>query len=53
VAFFKSLKERGLCGVKLVISDSHTGLKAAVRKAQKVASVPSSLDSIDCHRRRH
>ena len=30
--FFKGLKERGLRGVKLVISDPHTGLKAAVRK---------------------
>src|SRR6476620_3243443 len=27
-AFFKTLKERGLTGVKLVISDAHTGLKA-------------------------
>jgi hypothetical protein len=26
-AFFKSLKELGLHGVKLVISDAHTGLK--------------------------
>ena len=34
--FFKSLKERGLSGVKLVISDAHTGLKAAVRKVLKV-----------------
>jgi transposase-like protein len=34
--FFKSLKERGLRGVKLVISDAHTGLKAAVRKVLKV-----------------
>ena len=34
--FFKSLKERGLNGVKLVISDAHTGLKAAVRKVLKV-----------------
>jgi transposase-like protein len=34
--FFKSLKERGLHGVKLVISDAHTGLKAAVRKVLKV-----------------
>jgi transposase-like protein len=34
--FFKSLKERGLHGVKLVISDAHTGLKAAVRKVMKV-----------------
>lgn len=33
--FFKSLKERGLRGVQLVISDAHTGLKAAVRKTFK------------------
>jgi putative transposase len=33
--FFKSLKERGLCGVQLVISDAHSGLKAAVRKVLK------------------
>jgi transposase-like protein len=34
--FLKSLKERGLAGVRLVISDAHTGLKAAVRKVLKV-----------------
>lgn len=34
-AFFKSLKDRGLCGVQLVISDAHAGLKAAVRKVLK------------------
>jgi len=34
--FFKGLKERGLHGVKLVISDAHTGLKNAVRKVLKV-----------------
>lgn len=34
--FLKGLKERGLHGVKLVISDAHTGLKAAVRKVLKV-----------------
>jgi len=34
-AFFKSLKERGLCGVQLVVSDAHKGLKAAVRKVWK------------------
>jgi len=34
-AFFKSLKERGLHGVKLVISDAHKGLTAAVRKVFK------------------
>ena len=33
--FFKSLKERGLNGVKLVISDAHKGLTAAVRKVLK------------------
>ena len=34
--FFKSLKERGLRGVKLVISDAHTGLKNAVKKILRV-----------------
>jgi transposase-like protein len=34
-AFFKSLKERGLGGVQLVISDAHKGLMAAVRKVLK------------------
>lgn len=34
--FLKSLKERGLSGVRLVVSDAHTGLKAAVRKVLKV-----------------
>ena len=33
--FLKSLKERGLSGVKLVISDAHKGLTAAVRKVLK------------------
>jgi putative transposase len=33
--FFKSLKERGLQGVQLVISDAHSGLKAAIRKVLK------------------
>lgn len=33
--FFKSLKERGLSGVQLVISDAHKGLLAAVRKVLK------------------
>jgi len=33
--FFKSLKERGLNGVRLVVSDAHSGLKAAVRKVLK------------------
>jgi transposase-like protein len=33
--FFKSLKERGLAGVQLVISDAHGGLKGAARKVLK------------------
>lgn len=33
--FFKGLKERGLSGVRLVISDAHGGLKNAVRKVLK------------------
>lgn len=33
--FFKGLKERGLSGVRLVISDAHGGLKASVRKVLK------------------
>ena len=33
--FFKSLKERGLSGVQLVISDAHGGLKGAARKVLK------------------
>lgn len=32
LAFLLSLKERGLEGVKLVISDSHRGLKAAIQQ---------------------
>jgi len=31
-AFLRSLKTRGLTGVRLVISDAHAGLKAAIRK---------------------
>ncbi|MDO5572339.1 MAG: IS256 family transposase [Bacteroidales bacterium] len=30
--FLESLISRGLCGVKLVISDAHTGLKSAITK---------------------
>jgi putative transposase len=33
--FFKELKERGLRAVRLVVSDAHGGLKAAVRKVLK------------------
>ena len=31
--FLRSLRGRGLDGVKLVISDAHTGLKAAITRA--------------------
>jgi len=31
-SFLRSLKDRGLDGVKLVISDAHSGLKAAIEK---------------------
>lgn len=40
--FFQSLKERGLHGVKLVISDAHAGLGAA-RRAVSLARVPVSF----------
>ncbi len=33
-AFLRSLKARGLAGTKLVISDAHAGLKAAIAVAQ-------------------
>jgi putative transposase len=33
--FLRSLSRRGLRGVKLVISDSHSGLKAAIAKVFK------------------
>ena len=29
---FRSLKAKGLCGVELVVSDDHRGLKAAVER---------------------
>jgi len=37
-AFLRSLKTRGLSGVRLVISDAHAGLKAAIRKTMSGAS---------------
>lgn len=36
--FLRSLKRRGLAGVRLVISDAHEGLKAAIRKCFQGAS---------------
>lgn len=37
-AFLRSLKARGLCGVRLVISDAHAGLTAAIRKHMQGSS---------------
>jgi len=37
-AFLRSLKARGLAGVQLVISDAHTGLKAAIAAVMAGAS---------------
>jgi len=37
-AFLRSLKDRGLSGVVLVISDAHTGLKAAIGRVFQGAS---------------
>ncbi len=40
VAFLRSLARRGLRGTKLVISDAHEGLKAAITKILSAASCP-------------
>ncbi|MFN8022115.1 MAG: IS256 family transposase [Acidimicrobiales bacterium] len=37
-AFLRSLKARGLSGVRLVISDAHEGLRAAIRKTLQGSS---------------
>ena len=45
-AFLRSLKARGLHGVQLVISDAHTGLKAARRldpARRQLATLPGAL----------
>jgi len=36
--FLRSLKDRGLGGVKLVVSDAHAGLKAAIKRVMQGAS---------------
>jgi putative transposase len=36
--FLRDLKDRGLAGVRLVISDSHAGLKAAIRRVLQGAA---------------
>jgi transposase-like protein len=36
--FLRSLKRRGLAGVKLVVSDAHEGLKAAVTRVLRATT---------------
>ena len=45
--FLKSLVRRGLRGVKLVITDAHEGLKAAIRRVfgRELAALPRALDA--------
>ena len=44
-SFLKSLARRGLRGIKLVVSDAHEGLKAAIRRVFGVAALPRALDA--------
>jgi hypothetical protein len=44
--FLRGLKARGLNGVELVVSDDHTGLKAAIREGRKPCG--SAAMSISC-----
>ncbi len=43
LAFLLNLKERGLEGVKLVISDSHSGLSDTAGVLCQLAALPGSL----------
>jgi Transposase, Mutator family len=50
-AFLRSLKASGLAGVQLVISDAHTGLKAAISAGHgrhRLAAMPGSTSSVMC-----
>ena len=49
-SFLKSLVRRGLRGVKLVISDAHEGLKAAIRRVMGASWCQRRRES--AHRRR-
>ena len=49
-AFLRTLKARGLSGVQLVISDAHTGLKAAITAVLLGASWQRSSVNIDSRR---
>src|SRR5215469_5545183 len=46
-SFLKSLSRRGLRGVKLVISDAHEGLRAAIRHVRRrLATLPRTLGDL-------
>lgn len=46
--FLRSLKDRGLDGVRLVISDAHAGLKAAIRRVFQNAAWQRSSVILGC-----
>jgi putative transposase len=48
--FLRSLMRRGLRGVKLVISDSHEGIKAAVAKVLKATWQPAPPGALHAQR---
>lgn len=48
LAFFRDLTSRGLSGVQLVISDAHTGLKAAIGSVLLGAAWQRSSVSLGC-----
>ena len=43
--FLKSLRQRGLGGVKLVISDQHAGLVAALRRSSRVPAINAAAST--------
>ena len=46
--FLRDHKNRGLAGVKLVISDAHAGLKAAIRTVSSRAQRGNAAESMRC-----
>ena len=53
-AFLRSLRARGLAGVRLVISDAHEGLRTSIEKDARrdLAAVVSALSTLAALRRR-
>jgi putative transposase len=47
--FLRRLRQRGLHGVRLVISDTHAGLKAAITKTRR----PDTSRTLRCRSTRH